>query len=181
MPRPVQGAILVSVISMTGSATLAVMWWWTFVKELIEAGSMAPVIDGSYPLSEVPEPLRYLGEGNSRGKIVKPCEPSCARPGQARPVREPLKGEAETLGLAGVPRCGSTTTCRNLRRHTGPIYAARTRELCEHPADAAELVLNCDRVDLDGGSVGDCSQRRHAGRVALTDERVENCKRDVGA
>jgi NADPH:quinone reductase-like Zn-dependent oxidoreductase len=78
MARPVQGAILGPVISMTGSATLAVMWWWkpfkhedvAFVKELIEAGSMAPVIDRSYPLSEVPEALRYLGEGNSRGKIV---------------------------------------------------------------------------------------------------------------
>jgi NADPH:quinone reductase-like Zn-dependent oxidoreductase len=28
------------------------------------------VIDHRYPLAEVPEALRYLGEGHARGKIV---------------------------------------------------------------------------------------------------------------
>jgi NADPH:quinone reductase-like Zn-dependent oxidoreductase len=41
-----------------------------FVKELIEAGKVKPVIDRRYPLSEVPEALRYLGEGHARGKVV---------------------------------------------------------------------------------------------------------------
>ena len=40
------------------------------IKELLEAGKVVPVIDRSYPLSEVPEALRYLGEGHARGKIV---------------------------------------------------------------------------------------------------------------
>ena len=40
------------------------------LKELIEAGKLVPVIDSSYPLSEVPEALRYFGEGHHKGKIV---------------------------------------------------------------------------------------------------------------
>jgi NADPH:quinone reductase-like Zn-dependent oxidoreductase len=41
-----------------------------FVRELIEDGKIAPVIDSTYPLSETPEALRYLGEGHARGKVV---------------------------------------------------------------------------------------------------------------
>ena len=40
------------------------------LKELVEAGKIAPVIDKHYSLSEVPEALRYQGEGHSHGKIV---------------------------------------------------------------------------------------------------------------
>ena len=40
------------------------------LKELIEAGKITPVIDRSYPLSEVPEAIRYLEEGHARGKVV---------------------------------------------------------------------------------------------------------------
>jgi NADPH:quinone reductase-like Zn-dependent oxidoreductase len=42
----------------------------TFIKELIEARKVSPVIDKSFPLSELPEALRYYGEGHSRGKVV---------------------------------------------------------------------------------------------------------------
>jgi NADPH:quinone reductase-like Zn-dependent oxidoreductase len=42
----------------------------TLVKELIEAGKVAPIIDKSYPLSELPEAIVYYGEGRSRGKVV---------------------------------------------------------------------------------------------------------------
>ncbi len=41
-----------------------------FVKELLEAGKLKPVIDRSYPLAEVPEALRYLETGRARGKVV---------------------------------------------------------------------------------------------------------------
>ncbi len=37
---------------------------------LIEAGKITPVIDRTYPLSEVPEAIRYLETGHARGKIV---------------------------------------------------------------------------------------------------------------
>jgi NADPH:quinone reductase-like Zn-dependent oxidoreductase len=32
--------------------------------------SLTPVIDGTYPLSEVPEAIRYLEEGYARGTVV---------------------------------------------------------------------------------------------------------------
>ena len=38
--------------------------------ELYEAGKVVPVIDRRFTLGEVPEALRYLGEGRTRGKIV---------------------------------------------------------------------------------------------------------------
>ncbi len=41
-----------------------------FIKELLEAGRVRPVIGRRYPLSEVPEALQYLGEGHARGKVV---------------------------------------------------------------------------------------------------------------
>ena len=41
-----------------------------FLKELIEAGKVTPVIDRTYPLSETPEAFRYLDEGHAQGKVV---------------------------------------------------------------------------------------------------------------
>ncbi|MHC4325537.1 MAG: NAD(P)-dependent alcohol dehydrogenase [Planctomycetota bacterium] len=41
-----------------------------FMKELIEAGKVVPVIDRCYPLIEVAEALSYYGEGHARGKVV---------------------------------------------------------------------------------------------------------------
>jgi NADPH:quinone reductase-like Zn-dependent oxidoreductase len=38
--------------------------------ELIQQEKIRTVIDRRYPLSEVPEALRYLGEGHARGKVV---------------------------------------------------------------------------------------------------------------
>ena len=40
------------------------------ITELCEAGKVVPVIDRRYPLSEVPEALRYVGEGRAKGKVV---------------------------------------------------------------------------------------------------------------
>jgi NADPH:quinone reductase-like Zn-dependent oxidoreductase len=40
------------------------------MKELLEAGKVVPVIDRRYPLGEVPEALRYIGEGHALGKVV---------------------------------------------------------------------------------------------------------------
>ena len=41
-----------------------------FLKELLEAGAVVPVIDRRYPLSEVPEAFRYLEKGHARGKVI---------------------------------------------------------------------------------------------------------------
>ena len=40
------------------------------MKEFIESGKVVPVIDRRYPLSDVPEALRYFGEGHVKGKVV---------------------------------------------------------------------------------------------------------------
>ena len=40
------------------------------LKEFLEAGKITPVIDRTYPLSEVPEAIRYLEEGQARGKVI---------------------------------------------------------------------------------------------------------------
>lgn len=41
-----------------------------FIKDLLEAGKIRPVIDRSYPLEETHAALRYIGEGHARGKVV---------------------------------------------------------------------------------------------------------------
>jgi NADPH:quinone reductase-like Zn-dependent oxidoreductase len=41
-----------------------------FLTELYEAGKILPMIDRTYPLNQVPDALRYLGEGHARGKVV---------------------------------------------------------------------------------------------------------------
>jgi NADPH:quinone reductase-like Zn-dependent oxidoreductase len=42
----------------------------TFIKELIEAGKIKPIVDRRYSLSETAEACRYLDEGHAKGKIV---------------------------------------------------------------------------------------------------------------
>ncbi len=39
------------------------------LRQLIESGRVTPVIDRSFPLSEVPDAIRHL-EGHARGKVV---------------------------------------------------------------------------------------------------------------
>ncbi len=43
---------------------------WEVLKDLIEAGTVTPIIEKSYPLSAVPEAIRHLGAGHARGKVV---------------------------------------------------------------------------------------------------------------
>ena len=40
------------------------------LTELVEAGTLTPVIDRTYPLIEAPDAIRYLAEGHAAGKIV---------------------------------------------------------------------------------------------------------------
>jgi NADPH:quinone reductase-like Zn-dependent oxidoreductase len=42
----------------------------TTLREIIEAGKLGPVIDRTYPLSEAPAAMAYVGEGHSSGKVV---------------------------------------------------------------------------------------------------------------
>jgi NADPH:quinone reductase-like Zn-dependent oxidoreductase len=38
--------------------------------ELIESGKITPVIDRTYPLTELPGAIGYLEQGHARGKVV---------------------------------------------------------------------------------------------------------------
>ena len=40
------------------------------LRELLEAGQVTPVIDRTYPLSEVAEAIGYLEQGHAKGKVV---------------------------------------------------------------------------------------------------------------
>jgi len=64
-------------ISMIGSKKIGLMGTvkpnkkdLVFMKELLEAGKVVPVIDRRYPLSEVAEAIRYLEGGHAQGKVV---------------------------------------------------------------------------------------------------------------
>jgi len=72
-----QAFTLGPLISMTGSKKMGIVMWkpnnqedLEFLEELYASGKVAPVIDRRYPLSEVPEALRYVGEGLAKGKVV---------------------------------------------------------------------------------------------------------------
>ena len=71
-----QAMTLGPLMSMTGSKKLGYVSMkqnkqdLVSVKELLEGGELTPVIDRTYPLSEVPEAIRYLEEGHAKGKVV---------------------------------------------------------------------------------------------------------------
>jgi NADPH:quinone reductase-like Zn-dependent oxidoreductase len=75
-------AMLGPLISMTGSKKMGNLAARSnqedlvFMKELLEAGKVQPVIDKCYPLSEVAEALRYYGEGHSQGVVVITVKPN---------------------------------------------------------------------------------------------------------
>jgi NADPH:quinone reductase-like Zn-dependent oxidoreductase len=76
MAQMFQAVFLGPWISMTGSKKIGNFETkpnqkdLAFVKELLEAGKVIPVIDRHYTLSEVPEAIRYLEEVHARGKVV---------------------------------------------------------------------------------------------------------------
>jgi NADPH:quinone reductase-like Zn-dependent oxidoreductase len=69
-------AMMGPLVSVGGNKTLTNLYHrpdrndLLFMKELIEAGKVKPVIDRRYSLSEVADAFRYYETGRSRGKIV---------------------------------------------------------------------------------------------------------------
>jgi len=75
LARIAQIVTLGPLLSMTGSMKTALLLHrqnegLEFIRELLEAGKLKPVIDKCYTLNEVPEALRYFGTGQARGKLV---------------------------------------------------------------------------------------------------------------
>ncbi len=76
MKQSLQATMIGPFISMTGRQKMGGMLVkpnkndLVFIKELIESGKVKPVIDRQYPLSEVADAFRYMGEGHAQGKVV---------------------------------------------------------------------------------------------------------------
>jgi len=76
MKQIAQANLLGPVISKAGGKKLVALSHKSsqedlvFIKDLIEAGKVKPVIDRRYPLSEIAEALRYYAKGHARGKVV---------------------------------------------------------------------------------------------------------------
>ena len=76
MTQSLQATMMGPFISKTGSKTMGGMMVkpnqddLVFMKELLEAGKVVPVIDRCYPLSEIAEAYHYIGDGHAKGKVV---------------------------------------------------------------------------------------------------------------
>jgi NADPH:quinone reductase-like Zn-dependent oxidoreductase len=76
MAQLFQAILLGPWISMTGSKKMGNLLSkpnqrdLVFVKDLLEAGKVKPVIEKRYPLSQVADSVRYLEEGHAQGKVV---------------------------------------------------------------------------------------------------------------
>ncbi len=77
LAQVLQAVVLGPLLSKTGSKRIGFMGLarlnqqdLKYLKELLEAGKVKPLIDKRYPFRETAEAVRYLDEGHARGKIV---------------------------------------------------------------------------------------------------------------
>jgi NADPH:quinone reductase-like Zn-dependent oxidoreductase len=75
--RILQAVVFGTLLSMTGSRKLSVLWWKpfrkedvAFLEELTASGKVTPAIDRRYALKDVPDALRYLDAKHASGKVV---------------------------------------------------------------------------------------------------------------
>lgn len=77
MAQIFQGLVLGPLVSKLGDKKMGMMGIakvnqkdLVFMRELLEAGKVIPVMDKCYPLSEVAQAIRYLAQGHAQGKVV---------------------------------------------------------------------------------------------------------------
>ena len=74
--RPIERMVLAAVLSRVGSATMLPFFSkhshpdLVTLRDLLEAGTIVPVVDRAYPLHETPDAVRYVETGHARGKVV---------------------------------------------------------------------------------------------------------------
>jgi NADPH:quinone reductase-like Zn-dependent oxidoreductase len=72
------GLVLGLLLSRFGGRWAGLMIWWKpfhrpdvdTIKEMFAAGTLKPVIDRRYPLSEVVDALRWVDDGHAKGKVI---------------------------------------------------------------------------------------------------------------
>jgi NADPH:quinone reductase-like Zn-dependent oxidoreductase len=72
MARPLKALLLSPFVSQKMSMMLAEIRQedLTIMGDLMQSGKVKPVIDRTYPLSQIAEAMRYLEQGHARGKVV---------------------------------------------------------------------------------------------------------------
>jgi len=76
MARPVKALLLSPFISQKMGMLMAEIRQedLTTLGDLMQAGKVTPVIDRTYPLSQVREAMQYLEQGHARGKVILTME-----------------------------------------------------------------------------------------------------------
>jgi NADPH:quinone reductase-like Zn-dependent oxidoreductase len=72
MARPVKALLLSPFISQKMGMMMAEIRQEDLaaMRDLMQAGKVTPVIDRTYPLSQVREAMKYLEAGHARGKVI---------------------------------------------------------------------------------------------------------------
>jgi hypothetical protein len=113
-------------VSMVKNEDLVVL------KKLMEVGKVTPVIDRTYPLSEVPEAIGYLEEGHSlKEKSSSPCEANpkedpCSQSGGEDVDRGSRKSDSRPGGAASWS-CNECCAARPRTSDGGGLKCARER------------------------------------------------------
>jgi len=107
--NPLKMVVLKRFVSQEVGAMLAQMNAkdLTLLADLIQAGKITPVIDKTYPFSQLPDAMRYLETGRARGKVVVTVgDNNEAAPAPPAPKAVAGSGSSPLLvafGLIGVP------------------------------------------------------------------------------
>jgi len=126
--RPIKSILISKFVSQQMKPMLADMNRkdLTVLADMIQAGTVKPVIDRTYTFSQLPEAMRYLEEGHARGKVVvtvgdniEPLAPSTNRTGSAStpsPILIALEILAIPVGVFIVPIIAAFVLNRRFKR-----------------------------------------------------------------